>query len=377
MLKRSLYGLKQSPRQWYIRFDTYVSSVGFVRSEFDHCLYFKRDDENAIVAFLLLYVDDMLLIGHNMYVINDIKRSLSAEFEMKDLGHAKKILGMEITRKRHDRILILKQSAYIEKLVTRFAMHNSKSVSVPLASHFKLSKDQCPVNESDVKQMEKIPYANAVGSVMYTMVCTRPDVAHAISTLSRFMANPGLEHWTALKWLLRYLKGSAHLGLVFSACNDGVVLNGFVDSDFAGNIDNRKSTTSYVFTLCGTCISWKSQLQPVVALSTTEAEYVAATKAIKEALWLKGLLSEINELSNPVTLYSDSQSAIHLCKNPVFHERTKHIDVKLHFIRDIVAKDTLLLEKIATQFNPADMGTKVLPLVKFKSCLQILKVDTG
>ncbi|KAL2533355.1 Retrovirus-related Pol polyprotein from transposon TNT 1-94 [Abeliophyllum distichum] len=143
----------------------------------------------------------------------------------------------------------------------------------------------------------KVPCANAVGSVMYTMVYTRPDVAHAISTLSRFMVNLSHEHWEALKWLLRYLKGTSNFGLIYGTCNEGAILKGFVDADFASDKVNRKSTTAYVFTLCGTCISWKSQFPPIVALSTTESEYVAATEEIKEGLWLKGLLSEINVLS--------------------------------------------------------------------------------
>lgn len=155
------------------------------------------------------------------------------------------------------------------------------------------------------------------------------------------------------------------------------MLKGFVDSDYVGDRDNRKTTTSYMFTLCGICVSWKSQLQLIVALPTTEAEYVAATEAIKEVLWLKGLLNELNILSQLVVVYLDCQSAIHLCKNPVFHERTKHIDVRMHFIRDIIHNNSVVLEKIPTEFNPTDMGTKVLPLNKFKSCLKFLKIDIG
>jgi len=156
-----------------------------------------------------------------------------------------------------------------------------------------------------------------------------------------------------------------------------VKLKGFTDSDYAGDRDNRKSMSSYVFTLCDACISWKSQLQHIVALSTTESEYIAATEAIKEALWFKGLLKELSVLSNDVIVYSDSQSAIHLCKNPVFHERTKHIDVRLHFIRDIVSQDIVKLEKVLSEYNPSDMGTKVLTLAKFRSCLTLLNVGKG
>jgi len=352
-----------------------VHSIGFKRSEFDHCLYFQQHDNNCV--FLLLYVDDMLLIGPNLEMINGIKITLDKEFDMKDLGNARKILGMEIERNRSNSCLFLHQSSYIMKILKKFGMHDCKPVSLPLASHFILSKEQSPANEEEKEYMNKIPYSNVIGSIMYLMVCTRPDLAHAVSTLSRFMSNPGPKHWEALKWLLRYLKGSSDIGLVYKHKTEGVKLKGFTDSDYAGDRDNRKSMSSYVFTLCDACISWKSQLQHIVALSTTESEYIAATEAIKEALWFKGLLKELSVLSNDVIVYSDSQSAIHLCKNPVFHERTKHIDVRLHFIRDIVSQDIVKLEKVLSEYNPSDMGTKVLTLAKFRSCLTLLNVGKG
>ena len=180
--------------------------------------------------------------------------------------------------------------------------------------------------------MKKVPYSSALGSVMYNMICTRPDLSHSISNLSRYMANPGREHRETLKWLLRYIKSTINEGLIYryikSTINEGMIyrgskeaveLIGYVDVDYVGDKDKRRSTTAYVFTLCGCCISWKSQLQPVVALSTTEVEYIAATEAAKEVIWLKGLLTELQILKQDVNLYLDSQSAIHLCKNPVFH----------------------------------------------------------
>ncbi|KAK4381343.1 Retrovirus-related Pol polyprotein from transposon TNT 1-94 [Sesamum angolense] len=239
-------------------------------------------------------------------------------------------------------------------------MTNSKSASVPLAAHFQLCKDQSPKTNSEKAKMEKIPYSNAIGSVMYLMVSTRPDIAYAVSCLSRFMSNPGTTNWEALKWLLRYLNGSNNSGIKFSKCSEGVKLMGYVDSNYANDRDSGRSTTSYVFTLCGACISWKSQLQNIVALSTTEVEYIAITEAFKEALWLEGLLKEIGFLKQKVTIFSDSQFGIQLCKNPVFHDRNKHIDVRYHFIRDIVGNGTVNLEKIRSEENPADMGTKFL-----------------
>ena len=376
LLKKSLYGLKQSPRQWYKRFDTFVVNSGFQRSNFDSCLYFKGvNGEDPI--YLLLYVDDMLLAGPSFKTIQHVKGLLKSEFDMKELGEARRILGISISRNRSGSIMKLDQTSYMQKVLSKFSMDNAKPASIPLGGHYKLSAEQCPTSEQEKEDMARVPYSNAVGSVMYNMICTRPDLAHSISSLSRYMANPGREHWEALKWLLRYIKATVNEGLVYRGGKEAVELIGYVDADYAGDRDRRRSTTAYVFTLCGCCVSWKSQLQPIVALSTTEAEYIAATEAAKEAIWLKGLLTELQVLRQDVILYSDSQSAIHLCKNPVFHERSKHIQVKYHFIRDMIAQDVFKLKKIPTEFNPSDMGTKILPLSKFNTCKSLLNIDSG
>ncbi|XP_031270602.1 secreted RxLR effector protein 161-like [Pistacia vera] len=217
-------------------------------------------------------------------------------------------------------------------------------------------------------------YANVVGSLMYAMISTRPDLAFAISMLSRYMSNPGMEHWTALKWMLKYINSTVCVGLEYCKRNTAFDLVGFVDADFAGDKDTRKSTTAYFFTLGGNFISWKLQLQPIVALSTTESEYIAVTDVVKEALWLKGILTEANLISGKVTVYSDSQSAIHLSRNPVYHERTKHVDVHYHFVRDQVTNGIIELKKVPTEENPIDMGTKIITPAKFKHCLNLLHV---
>ncbi|KAL9148736.1 hypothetical protein ABFS82_12G062000 [Erythranthe guttata] len=264
----------------------------------------------------------MLIISPCVKSVDHVKMCLSEQFDMKYLGDAKKILGMNIDRNRENNLLFLNQISYVKKILEKFAMTNAKTTNVPLAAHFQLSKDQSPKTETEIDSMQNIPYSNAIGSVMYLMVSTRPDIAYAVSCLSRYMSNPGMPHWEALKWLLRYLKHSLHVGLNFSKSETEIELIGYVDSNFANDRDSRKSSTSYVFTLCGSCISWKSQLQNIVALSTTEAEYIAATEAIKEAIWLKGILREIGFLKKDVTVFSDSQSGIQLWyyqagKNPI------------------------------------------------------------
>ncbi|KAL2241729.1 UNVERIFIED_CONTAM: Retrovirus-related Pol polyprotein from transposon TNT 1-94 [Sesamum indicum] len=360
LLKKSLYGLKQSPKQWNKKFDSFMHSLKFNRSHYDHCLYFKHVHDSPI--FLVLYVDDMLIASPNSHLISVLQKQLCNVFEMKDLGNAKQILGMNISRNREKSSILLNQKSYISTVLKKFSMENAKPASVPLAAHFQLSKEQSPKTDSEKTKMDKIPYSNVIGSIMYLMVCTRPDIAYAISCLSRYMSNPGTPHWEALKHLLRYLRGTIDIGITFSKNSDYTQLVGFVDSNYANDRDSRKSTTSYVFTLCGACISWKSQLQHIVALSTTEAEYIATTEAFKEAIWLDGLIKEIGFSKEKLVVFSDSQSSIQLCKNPVFHDRTKHIDVRFHFIRDIVGKDVIKLEKIKTEENPADMGTKSLPV---------------
>jgi len=327
-LKKSLYGLKQAPRQWYKKFDNFMCSTGYTRCQADHCCYVKHFDNSYII--LLLYVDDMLIAGSSIEEIDKLKQQLSKQFEMKDLGAAKQILGMRIIRDKDKGILKLSQTEYVKKVISRFSMDNAKPVSTPLGNHFKLSKDQSPQIELECGYMDKIPYASAIGSLMYAMVYTRLDIAHAVGVVSRYMSNPGKQHWEAVKWIMRYLKGSSETCLTFTA--GGLKLEGFVDADLAGDVDSRKSTTGYVYTLGGTVVSWSSTLQKIVALSTTEAEYVAVSESAKEIVWLQSFLKELGKMNGKGTLYSDSQSAIFLAKNPAFHYRTKHIQIKYHFI---------------------------------------------
>jgi len=214
--------------------------------------------------------------------------------------------------------------------------------------------------------MSKVPYASTVGSLMYEMVCTRPDIAHAMGFVSRYMNNLGKEHWMAVKWILRYLKGTTNQALCFGGSN--ISLQGYVDVNMAGDRDNRRSTTGYVFTVSGIAVSLVSKIQSIVALSIIEAEYVAATKASKEMIWLQRFMGELGKEHDMGTLYSDSQSAIHLAKNSTFHSKTKHIQLKYHFIRSVLEDGELKLEKIHTSQNPADMLTKVVTREKMRIC---------
>ena len=209
------------------------------------------------IFFLLLYVDDMLIAARSMKEINKLKTLLRKEFDMKDLGGAKKILGMEIHRDRASKRLWLSQHSYVEKVLKWFSMRDAKLVSTPLAQHFKLSTTQCPKTDDEVQAMSGIPYASAVGCIMYAMVCTRPDLAQSVGVVSKFLQNPGRQHWDAVKWILRYLRGTTGHGIMFGKHEDTSVV-GYVDADYVGDMDSRRFTTGYVFTLCGGPICWRS-----------------------------------------------------------------------------------------------------------------------
>ncbi|KAJ4721544.1 Retrovirus-related Pol polyprotein from transposon TNT 1-94 [Melia azedarach] len=325
-LKKSLYGLKQSPRQWYKRFDSYMIEIGYTRSPYDCCVYYSKATNGSLI-YLVLYVDDMLIAAENKSDVQKLKDLLSVEFEMKDLGVARKILGMEIYRERSKKKLFLSQKGYIQKILSRFGMSTAKPIDTPSAANAHLSVAFAPKSVEEKEYMSRVPYASAVGSLMYAMICTRPDLAQSVSVVSRFMGEPGKEHWQVVKRIFRYLKGTFDVGLIYGGDTQCLV-TGFSDFDYAGDVDSRRSMTGYVFTLGSSVVSWKATLQPIVTLSTTEAEYMALTEAAKEEIWLKGLVSDLGLHHNQAIVYCDSLSAICLAKDQVHHERTKHIDVR-------------------------------------------------
>ncbi|KAE8705939.1 putative ribonuclease H protein [Hibiscus syriacus] len=303
-LNKSLYDLKQAPRCWYKRFDSIIMCLGYNRLNVDPCAYFKRSGDNDFVI-LLLYVDDMLVAGPNKDHIEELKAQLAREFEMKDLRSANKILGMQIYRDRSNRKIWLSQKNYLKKILSRFSMQDCKPISTPLPINFKLSSSMSPSSEEERMEMSRVLYVSAVGSLMFAMICTRPDIAQAMGVVSRYMANSGKEHWNTVKRILRYIKGTSNVVLCYGGSN--LLINGHVDSDYAWDLDKSKSTTGYVFKIAGGAVSWVSKLQSVAATSTTEAEYVAATQASKEAIWLKMLLEELGHNQDCDFALSDSR----------------------------------------------------------------------
>ena len=245
---------------------------------------------------------------------------------MKDLGEASYILGIRIYRDRSKRLLGLSQSTYIDKVLKRFSMDLSKRGNLPTTHGIYLSKSMCPKTQDERQRMSQIPYASAIGSIMYAMLCTRPDVSYALSVTSRYQSDPGDGHWTAVKNILKYLRRTKDSFLIYGEGNLKIV--GYTDASFQTDKDDSKSQSGYIFTLNGGAVSWKSSKQETTADSTTEAEYIAASDAAKEAVWIRKFVTELGvvpSIVDPIDLYCDNNGAIAQAKEPQSHQRSKHV----------------------------------------------------
>jgi hypothetical protein len=280
-------------------------------------------------------------------------------------------LGFEIKRNRVARTISINQRAYIEAMLNKFRLTNAKPVSTPMESGALFTKDQGPSMPTQAMRMRGVPYVEAIGCVLWPVMITRPDCAFAIGILSQFIQNPGNAHWEALKRVMVYLGSTKDLWLTFGGRSQKLV-EGFCDSDYANQRD-RHSIAGFAYHFGQGAISWSSKKQQVIALSTVEAEYIAQAHAAKEALWLRSFVSEIrNEPARAITINSDNQGAIALAKDNKFHARTKHIDVRYHFIREAVEDGKVSVVYIPTDDNLADIFTKPLAKTKFRRFVELL-----
>jgi transposase InsO family protein len=377
-LSKTLYGLKQSPRAWYKKIDEYFASQSLIKSHVDPNIYVLRRSDGSFII-IALYVDDLMLVSNDMKLLLKTKRNLAGRFEMKDLEEIHYILGVQILRNRKIRKIYLSQQKYVENVLERFGMKDCKPLATPLDSNSKLTRDMSPQNPEEVEEMKEIPYQNAVGSLVYAMISTRADISYPVGVVSQYMANPGPQHWIAVKRILRYLQGTSNHVLQYGGSPLSLQVIGYCDADYAGDIDTRRSTTGYTFLLAGGAISWNSKKQPTVALSTTEAEYMAATHATKEAIWLQRFFKDIGFLQDsPMTIYSDNQSCISLSRNPTFHARTKHVEIQHHFVREKIESGDINLVFCGTEDMVADVLTKGLTRekhCKFKEMMGVIKLD--
>jgi hypothetical protein len=303
-------------------------------------------------------VDDLIFTGCDVSMCMEFKRSMMIEFDMSDLGRMRHFLGMEVLQNSNG--IFICQRRYAREVLARFEMENSNSVKNPIVPGTKLSKDEGgnKVDATLFKQM--------VGSLMYLTI-TRPDLMYGVSLISRYMSRPTMSHWLAAKRILRYLKGTTELGIFYTKNEGCSKLLAFTDSAYAGDLDDRRSTSGYVFMIGSGAVSWSSKKQPVVTLSTTEAEYIAAALCACQCIWLKRILRKIGvEQDEGTIIQCDSSSAIQLAKNPVFHGKSKHIHVRFHFLRDLVNEGVVELKYCNSQEQVADLMTKPLKLEQFE-----------
>jgi transposase InsO family protein len=373
-LKKAMYGLKQSGKSWNTKLDQTLKSMGFIQSKADPCIYQRKEEKNAVIV--AIYVDDMFVLSNDQELKNATKQMLRRNFRMKDLGEAKNFLGMRITRDRRQGKLRLDQETYIRDILKRFNMSDCKPVATPLDVNQKLTKEMEPKSKEEINEMRNIPYREAVGSLMYVCQGTRPDVAHAVSLVSRFNQNPGRAHWTAVKRIFRYLKGTANATLEFNKRGNQSI-EGYSDADWANDETDRHSVTGSVFKLLGGPVSWQSKKQKTVALSTTEAEYMALAATCQEALWLRALAKELDPQSveEPTMILCDNKGSVDLANTAGFRQRTKHIDIRHHFIREHLADKEIIVHYIPTEKMLADALTKALSSPKLKYCSNNLGVQ--
>ncbi|KAK9001076.1 hypothetical protein V6N11_082868 [Hibiscus sabdariffa] len=345
-LQRSIYGLKQASRSWNLCFNDAIKEFGFIRNEDEPCVYKKIS--GSIVSFLILYVDDILIIGNDIPTLQSIKTWLSSCFSMKDLGEVAYILGVEIYRDRSRRLLGISQSTYIDKVLKRFSMEESKRRFLPMRHDISLSKEMCPSTPQESERMSQISYASAIGSIMYAMICTRPDLSYALSMTSRYQANPGEGHWIAVKNILKYLRRTKDVFLVYGD-EEELGIKGYTDASFQTDKDDSRSQSGFVFCFNGGVVSWKSSKQDTIANSTIEAEYIAASEATKEAVWIKKFISELRvvpSISDAIELHCDKNGAIAQAKEPRSHQRSKHILRRFHLIQEIIDRGDVEICKV-------------------------------
>ncbi|KAJ3474391.1 hypothetical protein NLI96_g12482 [Meripilus lineatus] len=356
-LIKTIYGLKQSGRYWYQEFSQALGELGFVKCAADPCVFYHRSSSGDILI-IAIHVDDSTIVANSLRFLSKFKERISQRFEMTDLGEIRFLLGFEITRDRPARTIHLSQRAYLTDIISRFNLTDSYPLSIPIPPGTILSIEQSPQTAEEIQDMKMVPYRELIGALMYASIGTRPDISFSVSLLAQFMSNPGRAHWEAAKRVLRYVKGTLDYRLTYGSTTSG--LESFSDADWASQ-SHRHSISGYIFLIDGGAISWSSKKQPIIALSTAEAEYIALNHAGRELVWLRQLLSEIaRPLHHPSILLCDNQSAIALSRDNMINARTKHFDIRYHWIRELVSKNTLTIIYCPTDSMTADILTKSL-----------------
>ena len=350
-LKKSIYGLKQASRQWYLKFHEVTASFGFEENIIDQCIYPKVSGSK--ICFLVLFVDGILLATNDKEFLYEVKQFLSKNFDMKDMGEAFYVIGIKIHRERSRDILVLFKETYINKVLERFNMKNCSPSVAPIF---------------EWEHMKNLPYASTVGSLMYAQVCTRLDIEFVVRVLGRYQSNPGTDHWRAANKVMRYLQGTKDYMLVYRR-TDSLEAISYSDANFAGYVDSRKSTSGYIFKLADGAVSWRTAKQTLTATSTMEAKFVSCFEASSHGVWLKSFISWlkiVDSISTPLKLYYDNSAAVFMAKNNKSGSRSKHIDIKYLAIRERVKEMKVVIEHISTESMIVDPLAKGMPPKYFK-----------
>jgi hypothetical protein len=368
-LLKTLYGTKQAPHEWNNTLNDFIVSLNFTRCLTDTCTYVRRSRTNKPMI-IGIFVDDIIILYDKADESEwfEYKKGFMKTFKMKDLNDAEWILGIRITRDRIQRTIKLDHEVQINKTLKTFHMSECNPTSTPTEVR-KVTKADCPTTQQERQEMSKIPYKSLIGALQYIALSTRPDIAYAVNQLSRFLSDPGNQHWLGGKRVLRYLKGTAKMSLLYKDYDktQSTKIEAFCDADWAGDLDDRKSTTGIIVKLNGCPVLWLSKKQSTVALSTAEAEYIAIATVAQEVIWINQYLTELG-MKDPETpiLRSDNQAAIQITNNDTLHSRTKHIDIRYHFIRQVVKQGGVKLTYINTKEQEADINTKGLTVSTYK-----------
>jgi hypothetical protein len=363
-LVKSLYGLKQAPRAWHKALTDFLVSIGFNKLFSDPCIYMKLEkEEKQIIA---IYVDDLLLITKSVETMRKMKASIGAKFKAKTLGSVNFILGLKVTRDRQARKLWINQEQHAKSILEKFNFSHCKPVDTPTWSQRKLEKG------TSILSQDK-PYRQLIGSLMYLMVGSRPDIAYAVQDVSQFLNCYDKSHWEAGKRILRYIQGTSSVGLEYSG--ERVILGAYADSDYASSTVDRKSVSGYITKIGNCVITWSSRKQRTVAQSTAEAEYISLAHCTREVLFLRQLLGELGYEQSTTEILDDNQACISMAENPVQHSRTKHIDVRYHFIRERVKNKEVKVKYVESKENVADILTKGLERPAFQYLFKIMGLN--
>src|SRR5713226_1267836 len=363
-LVKTLYSLKQSGRRWYQKLSSIFLSLGFQQCSVDQAVFHKSDKHKKELTVVAVHVDDCTIATSSTRLVEDFKASLRRHVEVTDLGALHWMLGIEIRRDREAGTVHLSQWAYLDSILRRYHLADLKPLSMPMDTSTRLTTEQAPASAAEHAIMHDVPYREAVSTLNWAALATCPDIVFAVTTVAHFAANPGPAHWDAIKRIYRYLAGTRDLWLSYGETRR--TLEGYADAD-GSMAEDRHAITGYAFLIDGGAVSWSSKQQEIVSLSMIESEYVATMHGMKEALWLRSLLSEaFGSLTAATPLFSDNQAAIALTRDHQYHARMKHIDVQYHFIRWVIEQGSLHLIYCPMDDMVADTLTKALPSAKVK-----------